>query len=75
MPSPIPQPQGLPILGNIFDMIPGNTWASLNLDNRTGDTFAESFLITDFLEESGVCNEDKLLGDPRGFQFLETSLT
>ncbi|KAJ5206091.1 Cytochrome P450 [Penicillium cf. griseofulvum] len=30
MPSPIPQPQGLPILGNIFDMIPGNTWASLN---------------------------------------------
>ncbi|CAG8906493.1 unnamed protein product [Penicillium egyptiacum] len=30
MPSPIPQPKGLPILGNIFDMIPGNTWASLN---------------------------------------------
>ncbi|KAJ6149311.1 hypothetical protein N7471_000510 [Penicillium samsonianum] len=30
MPSPIPQPHGLPILGNMFDMIPGNTWASLN---------------------------------------------
>ncbi|KAJ5779537.1 hypothetical protein N7457_007257 [Penicillium paradoxum] len=30
MPSPIPQPRGLPILGNLFDMIPGNTWASLN---------------------------------------------
>lgn len=30
MPSPIPQPQGLPILGNLFDMIPGNVWASLN---------------------------------------------
>ena len=30
MPSPIPQPQGLPILGNLFDMMPGNVWASLN---------------------------------------------
>jgi cytochrome P450 len=30
MPSPIPQPKGLPILGNLFDMIPGNVWASLN---------------------------------------------
>ncbi|CAG8127709.1 unnamed protein product [Penicillium olsonii] len=30
MPSPIPQPRGLPILGNLFDMIPGNAWASLN---------------------------------------------
>ncbi|KAJ5353227.1 Cytochrome P450 [Penicillium brevicompactum] len=30
MPTPIPQPQGLPVVGNLFDMIPGNVWASLN---------------------------------------------
>ncbi|KAJ5476501.1 Cytochrome P450 [Penicillium sp. IBT 31633x] len=30
MSLPIPQPRGLPVLGNLFDMIPGNTWASLN---------------------------------------------
>ncbi|CAI7598384.1 unnamed protein product [Penicillium bialowiezense] len=30
MSTPIPQPQGLPLVGNLFDMIPGNAWASLN---------------------------------------------
>ncbi|KAJ5297703.1 hypothetical protein N7508_007952 [Penicillium antarcticum] len=30
MPSPIPQPQGLPIVGNLFDMNANNVWASLN---------------------------------------------
>jgi hypothetical protein len=44
-----------------------------DLDNRTLDTFLESFLITDFLEESGVCNEDKLLGED--FDFEDTSTT
>ena len=29
MTQPIPQPKGLPILGNIFDVNPDNTWASL----------------------------------------------
>ncbi|CAG8946192.1 unnamed protein product [Penicillium salamii] len=30
MPTPIPQPPGLPIIGNLLDMTPGNVWASLN---------------------------------------------
>ncbi|OGE48489.1 hypothetical protein PENARI_c028G01169 [Penicillium arizonense] len=30
MPSPIPQPRGLPIVGNLFDMDTNNVWASLN---------------------------------------------
>ncbi|EAW14844.1 putative cytochrome P450 [Aspergillus clavatus NRRL 1] len=30
MPTPIPQPPGLPILGNLFDLKPGNTWGSFN---------------------------------------------
>jgi hypothetical protein len=29
MTTPIPQPRGVPLLGNIFDMDPNNTWVSL----------------------------------------------
>ena len=29
MSSPIPQPPGVPLLGNIFDVDPNNTWVSL----------------------------------------------
>lgn len=30
MPNEIPAPPGVPILGNIFDVDPNETWASLN---------------------------------------------
>ena len=30
MSEPIPQPPGIPLLGNIFDVDPKNTWVSLN---------------------------------------------
>ena len=29
MSTPIPQPPGIPLLGNIFDVDPNNTWVSL----------------------------------------------
>jgi hypothetical protein len=29
MSTPIPQPPGVPLLGNIFDVNPSNTWWSL----------------------------------------------
>jgi hypothetical protein len=29
MSTPIPQPPGVPLLGNIFDVDPSNTWWSL----------------------------------------------
>lgn len=29
MTTPIPQPPGVPLLGNIFDVDPNNTWWSL----------------------------------------------
>lgn len=29
MSAPIPQPRGVPLLGNIFDVDPNNTWWSL----------------------------------------------
>lgn len=30
MPTPIPHPSGLPILGNLLSISPGNTWGSFN---------------------------------------------
>lgn len=30
MPSEIPQPPGVPLLGNVFDINPNETWNSLN---------------------------------------------
>ena len=29
MATPIPQPPGIPLVGNIFDVDPSNTWVSL----------------------------------------------
>ncbi|KAH7029526.1 cytochrome P450 [Microdochium trichocladiopsis] len=38
--TPIPQPPGVPVLGNIFDVNPNNTWASLKgLAEKYGEIF------------------------------------
>ncbi|KAH8908540.1 cytochrome P450 [Coniochaeta sp. PMI_546] len=42
MSKPIPQPNGIPLLGNIFDVNPNNTWASLK---RLAETYGEIFQI------------------------------
>ncbi|ROV90973.1 hypothetical protein VSDG_07716 [Cytospora chrysosperma] len=40
MSHPIPQPRGLPLIGNIFDVNPSNTWQSLQrLAARHGEIF------------------------------------
>lgn len=40
MAQPIPQPKGVPLLGNIFDVQPSNTWASLKaLAEEHGEIF------------------------------------
>ncbi|KZL80648.1 cytochrome p450 [Colletotrichum incanum] len=40
MPTPIPQPPGVPLLGNIFDVDPKNTWSSLKkLSEKYGEIF------------------------------------
>ncbi|KAJ5169609.1 uncharacterized protein N7500_002392 [Penicillium coprophilum] len=68
MPSPIPQPRGLPILGNVFDVIPDNTWASLNklAAEHGGDGIFKLKILTKqlvfitnaaLLEE--ICNEKR----------------
>jgi cytochrome P450 len=42
MTTPIPRPQGVPILGNIFDINPSNTWASLA---KLAETYGEIFQV------------------------------
>lgn len=45
MSQPIPQPKGIPILGNVFDVKPSNTWASLKkLAEEHGEIFKISVL-------------------------------
>ena len=40
MSQPIPQPPGVPLLGNIFDVVPSNTWTSLKkLAEKYGEIF------------------------------------
>lgn len=41
-PTPIPKPPGVPLLGNIFDVKPGNTWDSLR---KLADQYGEIFQI------------------------------
>ncbi|KAG9256891.1 cytochrome P450 [Emericellopsis atlantica] len=43
MAQPIPQPKGLPLLGNVLDVKPSNTWASLK---KLAETYGEIFKIT-----------------------------
>lgn len=43
MSQPIPQPKGIPILGNVFDVKPSNTWASLK---KLAEEHGEIFKIT-----------------------------
>lgn len=40
MPTPIPQPSGLPLVGNVLDVDPNNPWASLKkLSEKHGEIF------------------------------------
>ncbi|KYK60230.1 cytochrome P450 [Drechmeria coniospora] len=45
MSQPIPQPAGVPILGNIFDVSPSNTWSSLK---KLAEQYGEIFQIKVF---------------------------
>ncbi len=42
MSTPIPQPPGVPLLGNIFDVDPNNTWWSLK---TLAEKYGESALL------------------------------
>ncbi len=47
MSQPIPQPRGVPVLGNIFDVNPNNPWGSLKkLSEEYGDIFQIKVLVS-----------------------------
>ncbi|KAH1519679.1 hypothetical protein KXX44_006211 [Aspergillus fumigatus] len=46
MPTPIPHPSGLPILGNLLSISPGNTWGSFNKLAVNNKNFYPIFKIT-----------------------------
>jgi hypothetical protein len=52
MTTRIPQPPGVPVLGNIFDIDPDNTWSSLKtLAEKYGESLAASApLVSDELK-------------------------
>ena len=55
MSKAIPQPPGIPVLGNIFDVSPNNTWSSLNkLAKKYGTSTASTLLL--WLEDSSRCS-------------------
>ncbi|KAH8701611.1 putative cytochrome P450 [Talaromyces proteolyticus] len=66
MTTPIPQPPGVPLLGNVFDVKPSNTWGSLKtLSEKWGPIFKINALGTQIvfvgsaalLEE--ICDESR----------------
>lgn len=55
MTTPIPQPPGVPILGNIFDVNPSNTWTSLKtLSEKYGKHSLSQFLVVKHFSIMGI---------------------
>lgn len=66
MPSPIPQPPGVPLLGNIFDVNPNNTWWSLKtLSEKYGEIFQVSVLGHRIVFVAGAALAEELCDETR----------
>ncbi|KAI6081230.1 bifunctional P-450:NADPH-P450 reductase [Hypoxylon rubiginosum] len=60
MSTPIPQPPGVPLIGNIFDVDPSNTWKSLReLSEKYGEIFQIKVLghTVVFAASAALCEE------------------
>ncbi|KAI1760222.1 bifunctional P-450:NADPH-P450 reductase [Hypoxylon sp. FL1150] len=68
MPTAIPQPPGVPLIGNVFDVDPNNTWKSLReLSEKYGEIFQIKVLgqTVMFAASAALCEE---LCDERRFR-------
>ncbi|PHH66479.1 hypothetical protein CDD81_6954 [Ophiocordyceps australis] len=66
MSQPIPQPRGIPLLGNIFDVNPANTWTSLNkLSVQYGEIFKIKALGKTIVFVSSVALAEELCDEKR----------
>ena len=66
MTQPIPRPSGLPILGNVFDISPSNTWASLKkLAEQHGEIFQVKVLGQTIVFAASVALAEELCDEKR----------
>ncbi|KAK2027071.1 cytochrome P450 [Colletotrichum zoysiae] len=66
MPTPIPQPPGIPLLGNIFDIDPKNTWSSLKkLSKQYGEIFQIKVLGHTIVFVAGAALAEELCDEKR----------
>ncbi|CCF36025.1 cytochrome P450 [Colletotrichum higginsianum] len=66
MSTPIPQPPGVPLLGNIFDVDPKNTWSSLKkLSEKYGEIFQIKVLGHTIVFVAGAALAEELCDEKR----------
>ncbi|MCJ1338399.1 hypothetical protein MMC09_003686 [Bachmanniomyces sp. S44760] len=71
MTTPIPQPPGIPLLGNIFDVNPGNTWVSLQkLWKKYGEIFKITVLGQQIVFVGNVALCEELCDEKRFRKFV-----
>lgn len=71
MSQPIPRPPGIPLLGNIFDITPSNTWTSLKkLAEEHGDIFQVKVLGQAIVFVASVALAEELCDEKRFRKFV-----
>ncbi|KAH6606158.1 cytochrome p450 [Trichoderma cornu-damae] len=66
MSTPIPKPPGVPLLGNIFDVKPSNTWSSLrSLSDKYGEIFQIKVLGKTLVFVASVALAEELCDEKR----------
>ncbi|OTA95886.1 hypothetical protein M434DRAFT_168609 [Hypoxylon sp. CO27-5] len=66
MSLPIPQPPGVPLLGNIFDVNPNNTWESLKeLSEKYGEIFQIKVLSQTVVFVAGAAIAEEICDEKR----------
>ncbi|GAB0136365.1 hypothetical protein EsDP_00004667 [Epichloe bromicola] len=71
MSQPIPRPPGVPVLGNIFDVTPSNTWTSLKkLSEEYGDIFQVKVLGRTIVFVASVALAEEICDEKRFRKFV-----
>ncbi|KAK2602031.1 hypothetical protein QQS21_004458 [Conoideocrella luteorostrata] len=71
MSQPIPQPPGIPVLGNIFDVTPSNTWTSLKkLSEEHGEIFQIKVLGQTIVFVGSVALAEEICDEKRFRKFV-----
>lgn len=71
MSQPIPQPPGIPVLGNIFDITPSNTWTSLKkLSEEHGEIFQVKVLGQTIVFVASVALAEEICDQKRFRKFV-----